>query len=118
MYCEKNKKTKEERVKEFVEEHYIGIIVGYFILACTVMVVCFILYLKGIIASDLALLIAGIPIVTPILFKRFTTEYLIFLLIVIISALGLFWVGLLTNTWECVVYVFFFIICQYQFRQR
>ena len=62
---------KLEKIKEFAMKHYIKIVVGHCIFACTVIAVCLVLYLKGIITSDLQYLISGIPVVTHLLLKHF-----------------------------------------------
>ncbi len=67
----KVKSARLKKMEEFAMKHYVEIITGHCIFACTVIIVCFVLYLKGIIASDLEFLIAGIPVATHLLLKYF-----------------------------------------------
>lgn len=67
----KVQETKRERIKEFAIKHYMKIVAGHCIFACTVIAVCLALYLQGIITSDLQYLISAIPVVTQILLKYF-----------------------------------------------
>lgn len=67
----KVKSARVKRMEEFAMKHYIKIVVGHCIFACTVIAVCLALYLKGIITSDLQYLISGIPVATHLLLKYF-----------------------------------------------
>lgn len=60
-----------EKIKEFAVKHYMKIVVGHYIFACTVLTVSLLLYLQEVIIRELQYLISGIPVVTQILLKCF-----------------------------------------------